>query len=60
MNASETVREDGAVGTTVASLAVTAGGGMQDDIGDLDANQVQELAKDSCALCGGRCLQSYL
>ena len=44
MNASDTVGEDGAVGSTVPSLAITAGGGMQveDDIGDLDETQVQE------------------
>ena len=44
MNVSDPVTEDGAAGTTVPSLAVTAGGGMQveDDIGDLDETQVQE------------------
>ena len=44
MNASDPVREGGAAGTTVLSLAVTAGGGMQveDDTGDLDETQVQE------------------
>ena len=45
MNASGIGREDGAVGSTVPWLAITAGGGMQvkDDIGDLDETQVQEF-----------------
>ena len=44
MNVSGTAREDGAVGSTVPCLAITAGGGMQveDDIGVLDETQVQE------------------
>ena len=44
MNASGTVREDGAVGSTVPTIAITAGGDMQveNDIGDLDETQFQE------------------
>ena len=44
MNASDPVRDNGAAGTTVPSLEVTAGGGLQveDDIGDLDETQVLE------------------
>ena len=44
MNSSGTVREDGAEGSTVPCLAITARTDMQveDDIGDLDETQVQE------------------
>ena len=51
MNASDLVRENGEAGTTVPSLAVTAGGGMlvEDDIDDLDEPRFRNQSREGPA-----------